>query len=175
MATSTSLGKVYKISQTDYDTIASGSSVTKTIDGVSTTLNYEDNSIYLIENEKRLWYNSSPTSSFTAKSVTISDLAKYKYLVVFYKQATESYHGQYSIKFKNSYYTGLASKTSTTVHMSVNRGGFSGGAYIYSRGLTIDSATQVSFDVGKDNVASSYDSTNNSVIIPIEIWGTNSL
>lgn len=105
---------------------------------------------------KKIWTNASPTSSFAAQTVNISDLQNYSMIMV---------RGRYSGGAYDSF-TGFYKTTVGTIGAITIAG-----ASIANRNFTIKS-NAIQFDVGEIRLSYGGDaSTNNVVAIPVEIYG----
>lgn len=104
----------------------------------------------------KVWTNSNPTSDFAAQTITVSSLANYSYIVVLFKLAKTNDNYLYFKMPRITNYSGPF--------------GMTDGVNTYFRNMKVVSNTRLQF------LAATYNgSTANNAMIPIEIWGTNSL
>lgn len=130
----------------------------------STGLGYSAN--YVNNMRKVLWTNSSPTSTFTAKNVTIEDMSDYDYYEIIYKIWTGS-------NYQHS--TGLIQKGASAILSGIEITPSSNVGAYQSRKVDYNSSTELYFnDCYVENVFTNANTTiavSNGIMVPIEIIG----
>jgi len=102
-----------------------------------------------------LWENGSPNSSFNSGQITTQDMTNFKYIVVTYKK-DNSTGGVYIKKYEKI----IGQDVYITEYVDD----------VYRRNLNYDNNTRLTFGSGVKGTTS-----DNSIIIPIAIYGTNVL
>lgn len=114
--------------------------------------------------ETVLWTNSSPTSSFAAQDVTISEAySNYEYIAIYYKRTTSDTAELYSIfpKFQLDLYNERISGMFGTAQSASNR-------QSCARPFYFTNATTIHFVIG---YLISSGSTTSNLMIPTKITG----
>jgi hypothetical protein len=123
--------------------------------------------------ETSLWTNSTPTSSFSAQAVTLSQsMADFKYLKIKVAPSTTSTSGQY---FEDIVLVSELQRTQSSIQEGVRDRlvlGFARTTYDYERPYYYASNTSIYFMA---TAQAGTNTTNNSRNIPLEILGLNEL
>ena len=112
-----------------------------------------------------LWENSSPTSEFTAQTVTIEDMSEYKILMFVVFQYVYQSASSTSIQ---SYLMPIIIGKSTTMSFPA---WLDTGATTYYRTATIDTNTTISFENGTYLNSATSIGSDSTKVIPYQIYG----
>lgn len=110
-----------------------------------------------------LWQNPNPGEVFANQNITVPNISNYEYTIIGFKINNGSSNGIQYFKFKN-------------VMNSYNYFDFiDGDGNTYHRWCQVYDNTTLKFDVGRFNTYNGSAQTDNSVCIPVAIYGTNDL
>lgn len=123
--------------------------------------------------ETSLWTNPSPSSTFDAQTVTLSDsIDNYKYIAIRYKFTAGTSDADYTTHIVSPSDIAKSIPTSGINTDTVTLGGKTRANYNYSRIVHYVSSTSLSFTIG---YGTNFAGTSNNIAIPLEILGLNEL